>query len=89
MLGKGAGTFGSLMHLVIGKLQTDHLRLMLESEWGDPNFTEQKTSFNARAQEDKPLHILMSVYARDPPVAQQILKMLVQYGADINCKNKE
>ena len=77
----GCGTFGSLLHIAILKLQVDHVRVFMEHEVS-PNIQDKITG-------DCPLHSLMIVYHKNPKQGKQILEILAEYQVDFNSYNKE
>ena len=78
---KGAGTFGSLLHLAVTKLQSDQVRVILEHEV-DPNTSDAQTG-------DRPLHVLMNLYRKQSDSAYKILKSLHAFGVDFNARNRD
>ena len=78
---KGAGTFGSLLHLAVAKLQPEHVDVML-SHGVNPNIFDL-------IQKDTPCHLLVSCFNRNPHIARLIMQLLSDAGGDLNAKNKE
>ena len=78
---KGSGTFGSLLHLAVAKMQSDHVRIMLEHEVS-PNHIDEISG-------DSPLHLLMTAYQKNPDEAKVILQLLYDFGANLNARNKD
>ena len=78
---KGSGTFGSLLHMAVAKMQTDQVRIMLEHEVS-PNLVDEISG-------DSPLHLLMAAYAKNPEEAKVIVQLLVDFGAALNARNKD
>lgn len=54
---RGAGTFGSLLHLAVTKLQLEQVKILLEHEVS-PDLRDQLSG-------DSPLHHLMNIYLKD------------------------
>ena len=63
---KGSGTFGSLLHLCVDKLQAEHVDVLL-SNWISPNIIEN-------LQKDTPLHNLVQVFNKQPAEAINIMQ---------------
>lgn len=78
---RGAGTFGSLLHLAVTKMQADQVRVILEHNVS-PNLVDPISG-------DSPLHILMNLYHKKTESASEILKNLSDFGAEYNLRNKD
>ena len=78
---KGSGTFGSLLHLAVAKLQVEHVKIMLQHDIS-PCLVDELSG-------DTPLHVLVTVYHKRPAEARELLQLLVDFGANINARNKE
>ena len=62
---KGSGTFGSLLHLAVAKLQVEHVKIMLQHDI--------TTCLVDELSGDTPLHVLMTVYHKRPAEAKELL----------------
>ena len=72
---EGSGTFGTLLHLAIAKLQPDHVRLLIASLGA--NCTEPLNG-------ETPAHQLVKSWHLDQKRAELCLNELIKGGANLN-----
>jgi hypothetical protein len=61
----GSGTFGSLLHLAVVKLQPEHVKIML---------TQVNPDVRESIMDETPLHSLIHTFDRDPAVSRLIMQ---------------